>query len=413
MPLESTPYLAGLTATLSGPVGIAFSLTLLGAITVGSLRALGRDALKERTNAIGTSDIPRELLIPVVRNDPDLVAHSAVANRVSDLFARCEWSQLSLEIKTWERRLDATPGGTRHHDIAVETCLMPLQSCLDEAGRNSLDDLVEAENMVADYVARHQEARDDHVHAVIAACAHMLVGDNCRAEFWPEAEKARAYRHQAQHFLKARAILSRYDATSMMSPLLAGANYELALGTPDGQTRLPKLFEEWIDLDPSNPSIYSIHMPQLFADGPIRLTVLAAEADKAEERTRETLGVGGFALCVMPAVADCPELRDHVDVERLSNGLLDLARLSGTQADVNWAAATLALESTFGDKARRNALQTAFDTLVRRHLGVIYPRLWHIPLEDIRGLLAETFERSGAPKITENPDYPVYSAKAA
>jgi hypothetical protein len=28
MPLETTPYLAGLTSTLSGPVGIAFSLTL-------------------------------------------------------------------------------------------------------------------------------------------------------------------------------------------------------------------------------------------------------------------------------------------------------------------------------------------------------------------------------------------------
>ena len=413
MPLETTPYLAGLTATLSGPVGIAFSLTLLGAITAGSLRTLGHNARQQRTNAVGTSDIARELLIPVVRNDPDLVAHSAVANRVSDLFARCEWAQLSLEIKTWERRLDATPGGTRHHDIAVETCLLPLQSCLDEAGRTSLDDLAEAEEMVADYVARHHEATDDHVHAVIAACAHMLVGDNCRAEFWPEAQKERAYRHQARHFLKARAILSKYDATSMMSPLLAGANYELALGTPDGQVRLPKMFEDWIDLDPSNPTIYAVHMPQLLGDGPIRLKALQDEANNAEERTRETLGVGGYALCVLPAMIDCPELRDHVDYERLATGLLDLARLSGTQADVNWAAATLAQEANHGDEARQQVLQTAFDTLVRRHLGVIYPRLWHIPLEDIRALLAETFKRSGAPKITENPDYPVYSAKAA
>ena len=50
---------------------------------------------------------------------------------------------------------------------------------------------------------------------------------------------------------------------------------------------------------------------------------------------------------------------------------------------------------------------------MRRHLGVIYPRFWHISLDDIRAELADTFERTGDPKITENPDFPVYSASAA
>ncbi len=413
MPLETTPYLAGLAATLSGPVGIAFSLTLLGALTMGSLRRIGRDAQDARARPISTSDISRELLIPVVRNDPDLVAHAAVANRVSDLFARCEWEQLSHEIAVWERRLDATPGGTRHHDIAIETCLMPLQSCIDEAPRDTLDDLADAEDMVADYVARHTDAEEDTVHAVLAACAHMLIADNCRAEFWPEAERARAYRHLAHHYLKANAILARFDPVKLMSPLLASAYYELALGMPDGQARLEPAFEDWIDLDPSNPAIYNVHMAQLFAEGPIKLPVLKREADRAALRTEETLGQGGYALCVLAALAECPELRDHIDDERLGSGLIDLARLSGTQADVNWAAATLAREAGIGSEARKAQMQNAFDTLVRRHLGVIYPRLWQLPLYAIRALLADTFERTGAPKITENPDFPVYSAKAA
>ena len=413
MPLETTPYLAGLTETLSGPVGIAFSLTLLGALTMGSLRRIRRDAQDERAQPISTSDLSRELLIPVVRNDPDLVARAAVANRVSDLFARCEWAQLSREVTVWERRLDATPGGTRHHDIAIETCLVPLQSCLDDAPRDTLDDLIEAEEMVADYVVRHIEAPHDTVHAVLAASAHMMLADNCRAEFWPDSERSRACRHLAQHYLKAEAILLRFDPVSRVSPLLAKAFYDLALGMPNGHARLPDAFSDWVELDPSNPAIYAIHMPKLFGDGPINLKALEAEADRAETRTEDTLGHGGYALCVLPAIADCPELRDHIDAGRLAAGLMDLARLSGTQADVNWAAATLAVEAGIGNAERRATLQDAFDTLVRRHLGVIYPRIWQIPLDAIRARLADTFERTGAPKITENPDFPVYSAKAA
>ena len=413
MPIEPASYLTSLTDTLSGPVGIAFSLTLLGALTLGSLRGFRHAALAERAKPMSTSELARELLIPVVRNDPDLVAHAAVANRVSDLFARCEWAQLSLEISTWERRLDATPGGTRHHDIAIETCLMPLQTCLDEAPRNTLDDLEDANAMIADYVARHTEAPEDPVHAALAACAHMLVADNCRAEFWPESESKRAWRYMAQHFLAAEAILSRFDPVEHMSPLLASANYELALGMPDGAARLRPAFEDWIDLDPSNPAIYDIHMPQLFGDGPINLRVFKAEADRAEARTSETLGKGGYALCVLPALADCPELRAHVDAKRLSEGLMDLARLSGTQADVNWAASVLLKEIEQSSAESQDVYRNAFDALVRRHLGVIYPRLWHIPLDQIRARLGDTFTRTGAPKITENPDFPVYSAKAA
>ena len=413
MSLETTPYLVGLTETLSGPVGIAFSLTLLGALTMGSLRRFGRDAQDARANQTTSNDVPREMLIPVVRNDPDLVAHAAVANRVSDLFARCEWTQLSREIATWERRLDATPGGTRHHDIAMETCLMPLQGCLDEADRTTLDDIVEAEEMVADYVARHQEAKDDPVHAVLAACAHMLVGENCRAEFWPDSESARARTRHADHFQEAARILAPFDPKKVTSPLLASAYYELALGMPDGRTTLNAAFEIWIDLDPSNPAIYNVHMGQLFSDGPVNIKQFQREADRAQLRTQDTLGQGGYALCVMAAVADCPDLRNHMDAERFGTALIDLSRLSGTQADVNWAAATLAKEAALASGEDKDILQAAFDTLVRRHLGVIYPRIWHLPLYAIRALLADTFERTGAPRISENPDFPVYSAKAA
>ena len=73
---------------------------------------------------------------------------------------------------------------------------------------------------------------------------------------------------------------------------------------------------------------------------------------------------------------------------------MDLARMSGTQAEINWAAACLARESTYGTAGRRNIMMSAFDALVRRHLGVIYPRLWDMPLNEIRAKLREVFENT-------------------
>ena len=39
---------------------------------------------------------------------------------------------------------------------------------------------------------------------------------------------------------------------------------------------------------------------------------------------------------------------------------------------------------------------SAFDGLVRRNLGVIYPRLWDMPLNEIRSKLKDVFESTPA-----------------
>ena len=85
-------------------------------------------------------------------------------------------------------------------------------------------------------------------------------------------------------------------------------------------------------------------------------------------------------------------MRETFEADRLAAGLMDLGRLSGTQAEVNWAAACLAREADNGIAERRAIMSSAFEALVRRNLGVIYPRLWGLPLEQIRAKLKEVFE---------------------
>ena len=413
MAIETTSILDGLASTFGGPVGIAFSLTLLGAIAVGGLKQ-NRQRQKADTSAEDdTPRVSRELKVPVVQNDPDQIECADVINRVSHLAVDGIWDVLASEIAEWEQGLEATPGGTRHHEIAIETCLTGLRSLLDDAPRDNLDSLSKALREVDRFVERHQAKPENHIFAVLAARAHLMVAASCRAEFWPEAEQGAAWRQMAHHYLHAEEILKPFDPVEYMSPLLAGACYELSIGLPDGNNSKQAAFEDWIDLDPSNPAIYAAHVPSLLTGEDSDIDRLLIEAERADERTSEALGSGGYALCLLPAIAEDPSLRSHIEADRLAAGLMDLARLSGSQAEVNLAAATLAREIDECGTAAHEVLQSAFDALVRRNLTVLYPRLWHLDLRDIRARLRETFKRAGETRISESELYTPPAASAA
>lgn len=386
--------LAFLTPALSGGLAVVFFSTVLFSIAIGSYRHKLRDR-QSRLMTDVSAEVPRELLIPVVQNDPDHVERATVINRISQLVVAGDWTTLAAQIADWENRLAETPSGIRKHELGIETCLTGLQTLLDAADRTTLDSLTLAEAEADRFVARHRAMPEDHILAILAARAHIAVGASCNADYWPEDQRKRAWRQMAQHYVLAEDILTPFDPVTCMSPLLGEAYYHLALGMPDGGKRLRLLFEDWIDLDPSNPAIYATHAPQLLPRNLGSLDELRSASFEARERTAETLDDGGYALFWLSLLDEDEEVLEVMDTQTFANGLLDLARLSSTQAEVNWAAALLMQQrdSTEGDAAR--IYGAALHRLVRRHMGVIYPRFWHVDLADIRNLLSDVYARIG------------------
>ena len=399
--------------TLTGPVGLAFSLTLLGALTIGSLKQRKAKLREVESNPLVGPNVPREEKIPVVQHDPDQVDRAAVMNRVSHLAVSQDWATLAEEIADWERRLEAAPGGERYHDIGIETCLTGLRSLLDKAPRQTLADLEIAEKEVARFMERHRADPSDHILAVLAARAHIMMAETCNADFWPPAAQKQAWRQMAHHYLQAETVLSGFDPVEYMSPLLASSFYDLALGMPDGGSRIEPAFEDWIDLDPSDPAIYAHHIPILMRQNEGKADLILAEAERARDRTEGTLGHGGYALCVLPAIAEDADFRAQVDISSLAGGLMDLARSSATQAEVNWATAVLANEAEFAKDGDKRVLLSAFDSLIQRDLSVIYPRIWDREVDSIRDLLRETFGRNGTPRLSSATLYAPPETKAA
>lgn len=387
--------LSFLATPLSGGLGAVFFTTVLFSIAIGTYRHKIRDS-QSRLMTDVSSEVPRELLIPVVQNDPDHVERATIINRVSQLVVADDWATLAAQIAYWENKLAETPGGVRKHELGIETCLTGLQTLLDEADRGTLDTLALAEAEVDRFVARHRADPGNHILAILAARAHIAIGASCNADFWPEAQRKRAWRQMAQHYVQAEDILTPFDPVTCMSPLLGEAYYHLALGMPDGGKRLRLLFEDWIDLDPSNPAIYATHAPHLLPRNLGSVEELQSAAVEARERTAETLDDGGYALFWLSLLEeDDDEVRAAMDTQTFANGLLDLARLSSTQAEVNWAAALLMQQrdASYGDAAR--IYGAALHRLVRRHMGVIYPRFWHVELPEIRNLLSDVYARIG------------------
>lgn len=326
----------------------------------------------------------------IEQNDPDRAERRAVASLIADLMLQDEWVELGDQISEWESRLAATPGGTRFHEIGVEVALSGLQSLIDEAPHDDLDDLTDAEAELGCFVETYENAPDHHVLALLAARAHLVLGLAYRADHWPQHCKKEAWRRMAKHYVAAGDILEPYDARALMSPLMAEAQYMQELGSPGQDHRMAELFEAWITLDPSNPAIYAAHAAWLSSEENASDDDVLALADAATDRTSATIGVGGYALFFQPLVALRDNARALYDPELFASAVLDLATMSATQAEVNRMADALAGEiRAIGAEDAPVALKDTLYMLIQTEMKVLYPRLWTISDEAIRAVVRE------------------------
>lgn len=356
---------------------------LLGvALALGVLLLLTRPKKRPGEAKISPRyDTPDSL--PVNEDDPDLVEASAVHKAIADLMISDEWVELADKIAGWEAELASTPGGIRYHDVATDVALSGLQSLIDDVQHQSLDELKPAEYELGHFVDTQVGSPDHPVLACLAARAHMMLGYAYRAEFWPDEFQKECWRKTAQHFIAAGELLEQFDPIEHVSPLIAEAQYLQAQGTPGGLERLRDLFEAWIELDPSNPAIYSVHVPHLLPDRMGSETELREGAEAALERTEATLGYAGYAFFFLPILTERPELGHLLDAEQFATGFLDLAERAESQAEVNWAAATLAQAQEGASGEAAMAMQDTFCMIVSRHLKVIYPRIWPFDLAEV------------------------------
>ena len=375
-----------------------FNLILTGTavaavVATAGVAAFGTGSHRRPTGATGAkvhAIMPGDFeALPIEHDDPDYRECVAISQRIAKTMIADEWLEIADKMSTWESNLTSTPGGTRFHDIAARTCLSGLQGLIDDAPRNSPDDLADAEIEVSHFVDTHRQTPSNHILALLAARAHIAIGEAYSSGDWSKDMRRAAWRQSAQHFMAAEEILKPFDAIAQMSPLLAEAYYLQALGAPGGEGLLPTLFQDWIDLDPSNSSIYDTHVAAMVAYDLLTGDDVLREAEEALQRTEKTLGFGGYALFFAPLLVEYDSARDLLDPELYAAALMDLASRSATQAEVNNSAAALLTQIEAADEETAAAYRDTLIMMICRHLKVIYPRLWPISVEEIQEFAAE------------------------
>lgn len=393
---------------LTGSTVIAFVATVTIAFILPRLRqSAAPGMIREFQPVMPTAHAD----LPVEYNDPDWTECVAISRLVADLMIADEWIEIADKISDWEARLAATPGGARFHELATRTCLSGLQGLIDDTPRTTPADLDDAEIEVSHFKDTHRQLPDNHILAMLAARAHIAIGEAYRTGDWPADLRKTALRKAAQHYMAAGDILARFDPVAHMSPLLAEAAYRHALGTPGGETRIQALFQAWIDLDPSNPDIYSTHVAALVDFDVITGDDVLREADEAMRRTESYLGLGGYALFFTPILAEYESARSLVDAELYAAALMDLTAHSATQAEVNHAAAALLTEMDSADENTASAFRDTLMLMIGRHLDVIYPRLWPISVDEVQELVAEAAHILPDLNDAEEQDFEPLSAR--
>ena len=350
-------------------------------------RSTGARAIDPREPATQVSE-PENL--PFEQDDPDDTEYRAVAGHIANLMYADEWVEITDQIAEWESSLISTPGGLRFHEIAVEVALSGLQSLLDAAGREKFADLADAEYELGCFVDTYRGSPDNHILAVLAARAHLMIGAACRAAHWPEELGQEAWRRMAHHYVEAGDIVADLDARALMSTLVAEAQYLQIFGAPGENQKVPARFDAWVALDPSNPRTYAIHAEWLADPDNAAADTLRDLADAALDRTEETLGLGGYALFFQPLLKHSNDARAIYDAELYAAAMLDLATLSATQVEVNQTADALAGEiDNYEAEAAPVALKDTLLMLVRSEIKVCYPKIWTRPEDAIRHLIDE------------------------
>ncbi|MCV6592194.1 MAG: hypothetical protein OIF48_04525 [Silicimonas sp.] len=323
--------------------------------------------------------------LPVEPRDPDMMERIAVSQHIAALMLADEWAEIGSQIAAWEDQLVSSCGGARYHSIGAEVALSGLQALIDDTPHARLEDLAPAEVELGHFIDTHKRHPDCHVLAALAARAHLALAEACRAPHWPEELRNEAWRRTARHVLEAGEILKSYDALAYMSPLLAEADYLCAIGAPGSKDGVRAAFDTWIDLDPSNPMIYETHARELADPDAYSDAVILAEADRATDRTSETLGAGGYALFFLPLLDRRDGARDLFDADLFAAAMLDLASMEASQAEVNQTANALAAELRLAEDSE--ALNDTLFMMIRGHMNVIYPRLWALPVDHVQTLV--------------------------
>lgn len=328
--MVSTPQFSTLATRLAAPARLlAMRLQRPGRVPAAPLSQAARGSDND------TGLLNGRLHVPVLAQSTESEAWDRIIATYAAMAAEERWSQLLQDLRAADQARTAAPGGRRLAALISAGARAALTEAL--ARRDWEAATAEVERLEAALAAH----AGDYGAAHLAAQARIDLGWARRsAEPGPGVPREvwRDFLHQTE---LAEAALEGFDPIEEMSPLLAGTRYLLARGIEDGDTLFRDWYEDWSDLDLTNPDAHLAHAVLLLPHWFGSAATFDAEARRALKRTEHVSGAAAYAEFYLAAADHLGSPPPGMDLPLFLAGLMDYYRATGCQHRANIVAGAM------------------------------------------------------------------------
>lgn len=341
-------------------------------------------------------EIAQRVDIPVLRKSPEQDEWREIERGFAALADEGLWMSLLDRLRGVDQSRQRFASGKRYFECALAGAISPVTRHLDEPAR-----IDAATSALAPLTTLHIGHLNDYMPAVLLARALIEIGWAVRGPVPPGETPRDAQDAARAYFARAEAVIEAFDPILENSPMLAEARYRLAPGVEDGPDFLRDWYEDWADLDPSNPGMLATHASFLTPEWYGSYDEIEREARRAVKRAADGIGIGAYpCFWQAPLEADRTAVA-RIDPEAFLAGIHMLLEGRRSQALANDFVALLfrltlpstAETSEQAERAKpvRARLALGLREVILRHLTELQAPIWGIEETAIRRAIAHVF----------------------
>ncbi|MEZ5796562.1 MAG: hypothetical protein R3D63_03150 [Paracoccaceae bacterium] len=313
---------------------------------------------------------------PVLATPPECAEWQGVVDRHAALAAGGDWPALLAALRQADQNRTAVTGGRRLAALISQGARAALGQTL------ARQDWAAAQIEISRIAAMQARYPQDYAAAHLLAQAQIDLGWARRSAEPESAVSREVWKEFLRRTALAETAMEPFDPLEEDAPILAGTRYLLVRGIEDGDLLCRDWYEDWSDLDPTDPEPHAVHAPHLLPRWFGSLSEFDDEARTAMRRTRQATGAAAYALFYLAAGDSLGVPPAQMDLRLFLTGLEDHAGQTGCQYRANIVAAALAeLDHTLSvddptAAMARHMVRNALDDHLRNRLREIHLSAW-------------------------------------
>ncbi len=354
-----------------------------------------------KLSARASAELARRVAVPILAESVEVFERREIERGFARLADEALWHSILDRIRGVDLSRQTFASGRRYFDSARAGALNPVTRNLRP--KPKLEAAIAA---LPNLSSLHAADTRDYMPAVLLARAKIEIAWAMRGAMQPSGVSEKSKRSAAVYFGRAEAAIESFDPIELNSPMLAESRYLITPGIENGGDYLRDWYEDWADLDPSNPNMLATHSRFLMPDWYGDLDEIDYEARRAITRADDGLGFGAYPMFWRrPLEIDASALA-KIDPDLFILGVHSALMFYDSQELANEYAALLyrlsrAASSESSDAAARTApirarLGEGFAEVVRRHLLELHAPVWGLSEQSLRLAMTEAFPKDYA-----------------